>query len=356
MDRRWNKLGEILVKKSGKVKPGEKVMIAMVEPESFELAKAVYEEVIKAGGYPQVQFLSEEFKHSLLKFGNINQITRNPDIEMWGMEWADVYFGLRGAHNFGELGEISSDKIAEHQKVMGRVSTERWKKTRWTLIRIPTEAFAVQANCDLPTLMDMFFEACFVNLEEKQKEFNRIISYLNKGKKIRIVGKKTDLSFSVEGRNWEAATGLWNMPDGEIETSPICDTVDGTIFFEHPGVLGGRLMNDISFTWEKGKLINAECSTEKDFFKSIIFDNPGAQAIGEFAFGTNPKLTRFCNDILFDEKIYGTMHIAMGRAYANTGGKNKSSIHWDIIKDIRLPGSVVYLDGIPIHKEGEFLI
>jgi len=184
MDRRWNKLGEILVKNSGRVKPGEKVMIAMVEPEAFELTKAVYQEVIKAGGYPQVQVLSEEFKHSLLKFGSEVQIKHEPDLEMEGMKWADVYFGLRGAHNFGELGEISADKIATHQEIMGRVSTERWKNTRWVLCRIPTEAFAVQANCDLPSLLDMFFDACFFDPSDKREYYDKIVNKLNKGKKM----------------------------------------------------------------------------------------------------------------------------------------------------------------------------
>jgi len=358
MDRRWNKLGEILVNKSAKVKSGEKVMIAMVEPEAFELTKAVYEEVIKVGGYPQVQILSEEFKHSLLKFGNDAQIQRDPDLEMYGMDWADVYFGLRGAHNFGELGEISTEKIAKHQEIMGRVSTQRWKNTRWVLCRIPTEAFAVQANCDLPSLMDMFFNACFFDFSTQKDFYNKILDKLNKGKQIRIVGEKTDLSFSIEGRKWclLAADSASNMPEGEIFTGPVCETIDGEIYFEHPGVLGGKLMNDISFKWDKGKLISATCSTQQEYFHSIIYDNPGAQTIGEFAFGLNPEMTRFCNDILFDEKIFGTIHIAMGRAYPITGATNKSSIHWDIIKEMRSQGSVVFLDGEPIFKEGKFLI
>ena len=356
MDRRWNSLGEILVNKSAKIKPGEKVMIAMVEPEAFELAKAVYEEVVKAGGYPQVQMLSEEFKHSILKYGNTSQISWVPDIEMWSMQWADVYIGLRGAHNLGELGEVSVDKLAVQQEAMGKVSKARWENTRWTLVRIPTEAFAVQANCDLPSLMDMFFDASFVDSEKEAKKWSKISEKLEKGKIIRIVGEKTDLSFSVEGRKWFSDfEEPINVPAGESFTSPICSSIDGTIYFENPGILGGKLMKDITFTWKKGKLISASSSTNQEFFHSIIFDNPGAQTIGEFALGTNREMTRFCTDILFDEKIYGTMHMAMGRAFKIAGGKNDSSIHWDIIKDTRLPGSTIYLDGEPILKEGEFL-
>ena len=356
MDRRWNKLAEILVKKSAKIKSGEKVMIAMVEPEAFDLTKAVYEEVIKVGGYPQVQMLSEEFKHSILTYGNKDQNSWVPEIEMWGMNWADVYIGLRGAHNLGELGEVPSHKLAIQQEAMGQVSRERWEKTRWTLVRIPTEAFAVQANCDLPSLLDMFFEASFVDVEKEAQKWKEIAKKLEKGKIIRIVGEKTDLSFSVEGRKWFSDfSEPINVPAGETFTSPICSSIDGTIYFENPGILGGKLMKDITFTWRSGKLINASSSTNEDFFHSIVFDNPGAQTIGEFALGTNREMTRFCTDILFDEKIYGTMHMAIGRAFKIAGGKNDSSIHWDIIKDTRLPGSVIYLDGEPILKEGQFL-
>ena len=146
MDNRWKKVADLLVNKSVHVKPGEKVMIAMVEPEAYDLAKCVYAAVIKAGAYPQVQMLSEEFKHSILRYGNNEQIARVPDMENWGMDWADVYIGLRGAHNLFEMYDIPNDKLAIHQKAMGVVSNNRWAKTRWILIRIPTDAFAVEAR------------------------------------------------------------------------------------------------------------------------------------------------------------------------------------------------------------------
>jgi aminopeptidase len=145
------------------------------------------------------------------------------------------------------------------------------------------------------------------------------------------------------------------MPDGEISTAPVTGTENGNIYFEFPGVLGGRLVRDIHLAWENGVLVRAESSTEQDFLRSILDRDEGSKAIGEFAFGTNPKVTRFSNDILIDEKIGGTIHIALGRAYPECGGTNKSAIHWDIVKDTRKEGTV-YLDGKPILENGKILL
>ena len=355
MDKRWEKLGEILVNYSTRVVPGEKVIIAMIEQETYPLARGVYQADIKAGAFPQVQFLSETLRHSVLKYGNQEQIKWVPEMELWGMEWADVYIGLRGAHNLFELQEIPSDKLAINQRAMGVVSTKRWQDTRWCLIRVPNSDFAQQAETDEETITDMFFNSCFLDWEKELGKWNTWCDRLNKSKKVQIIGKNTDLSFSVKGRTWIPFAGTNNMPDGEILTAPVTETVNGTISFEHPGVLGGRLIKDIRLTWHDGKLTDASSSTEEKFFQSIINQDKGSSLPGEFAFGTNFKVDRFCNDILIDEKIGGTIHIALGRAYSECGGTNQSPIHWDIVKDIRQEG-VVLIDEKPILEKGKILL
>jgi aminopeptidase len=355
MDPRWERLGNLLVTYSTRVQPGERVMIAMIEPDTFPLAQAVYRAVIKAGGFPQVQFLSETLRHSLLRYGSDEQIAWVPEIEAYGMEWADVYIGLRGAHNLYELQDIPADVLAANQKAMGTVSTLRWEKTRWCLIRVPNESFAQSAQTDGETILDMFFESCFLDWEKEVATWSAWAEILNRGKDVKIEGVKTDLRFSVQDRKWVPFGGINNMPDGEIATAPVNGTEDGSIYFEFPGVLGGRLVRDISLTWEKGKLVRAESSTEQDFLRSILDRDEGAKSLGEFALGTNPYVTRFCNDILLDEKIGGTIHLALGRAYPECGGTNQSAIHWDIIKDTREKG-VVYLDGKPILEKGKILL
>lgn len=355
MDKRWKQLSNLLVDYSMKVQPGEKVMIAMVEMETYPLVLALSEAVIKAGAYPQVQFLSEELNRLLLKHGNREQINRVPEIEAHGMEWADVYFGLRGAHNLDVFWDIPADKLSALRRAMGKVSTLRWEKTRWCLLRVPNAALAHQAGVDEQTVTDMFFNSCLQDWPGLSREWQRQADILGQGREVRVIGRETDLRFSIAGRTWEVFDGKLNMPDGEIATSPVETSVDGHIYFDFPGVLGGRLLEDIRLRWNKGKLVQATAATHQDFLQAVTRTDPGASRIGEFAFGTNQAITRYSRDILLDEKIGGTIHIALGRAYSSTGGTNTSAIHWDIVKDMREEGQV-YLDGKLIFEKGNLLI
>jgi aminopeptidase len=355
MDPRWDRLGHLLVNHSTAVKPGERVMIAMSEVESYPLARAVYRACIQAGAYPQMQFLSEELNRQVLKFGSAEQIGWIPEIEAHGMEWADVHIGLRGAYNLDLFWDIPVEKLALFRKAAGKVSSLRWQKTRWCLVRVPNAALAQQAGLDEETLTNMFFEACFLDWPVVGREWQRQAHILSQGRQVHLAGEGTDLSFSVAGRVWDAGFGQLNMPDGEIGVAPVESTVEGCITFEFPGVLGGRLMHNICLRWHKGELVEAASSTNQEYLRSILQTDPGASRIGEFAIGTNPAVTLFCKDILLDEKIGGTVHIALGRAYPQGGGTNQSAIHWDIVKDTRQNGEII-LDGRLIFKDGRMLI
>jgi aminopeptidase len=355
VDPRWKKLGELLVSWSAGVKPGERVMISMGEIDTFPLVRGVYEAVIRAGGFPQVQFLSEALRHQLLKYGTPDQLSWVPEIEAHGMEWADVYFGLRGASNLHEHDDISAERLSLNQGAMGTVSTLRWQKTRWCLVRVPNAAFAQAAETDEETITEMFFAACLRDWKGDGERWRRWAARLGAGHRVRLTGKDTDLRFSVAGRTWLAADGRINMPDGEIMTAPVEDSVEGEIYFEFPGVLSGRLVRDIRLRFKAGKLVEATSSTNQDFLRSVLSSDAGAGIVGEFAMGTNMAVDRFCKDILIDEKIGGTVHLAMGRSYPECGGRNTSAIHWDIVKDIRSEGAV-FLDDRPVLKNGEFLL
>lgn len=353
MDKRWQQLGDLVVNYSTAVKPRERVMIAMSEADTLPLAEAVYAAALRAGAYPQVQYLSETLRHALLKVGNEEQVGWIPEIEAYGMEWADVYIGLRGAYNLHIHADIPAARLSLNQRALGKVSTLRWEKTRWCLIRVPNAAFAFQAETDAETVEEMFFAACLLDWEQESAAWRNWAATLNRGSQVRIVGKETDLTFSVAGRKWIVGDGKTNMPDGEIFTAPVTSSIDGQIYFEDPGVLGGRLMHDIRLRWERGKLVEASAGTSADYLQSVVQTDAGASLIGEFAFGTNPHVTRFTKDILIDEKIGGTVHIALGRAYAESGGDNQSAIHWDIVKDIRRQGAI-YVDGRIVLQGGEF--
>lgn len=355
MDKRWQQLGELLVQYSTGVQAGERVMIAMAEVETYPLAHAVYEAVIKAGAYPQIQFLSESLRHALLKYGNEAQLRWLPEVEAFGMEWADVYFGLRGGYNLDEHADIPAERLALNQAAVGQISALRWQKTRWCLVRVPNVAFARQAETDLETITDMFFNACFLDWETEAQRWRRRAEKLNHGKQVRLVGRETDLSFSVEGRKWLVFDGRINMPDGEIYTAPVNETLNGHIYFEFPGVMSGRLVHDIRLRWQAGQLVEATSTTHQDFLRQLLQTDAGASLPGEFAFGLNPHVNRFCKDILLDEKMGGTIHLALGRAYPECGGTNQSALHWDIVKDLRREG-VVYLDDTPIFENGKLVV
>ena len=355
MDKRWYEVADLLVNHATKIKKGEKVFIAMYEAHTEDLVTAICQKIFENGAYPQVQFLSEKIRNKLLQYGNEEQLQHIPDIEMLGIEWADVYLGIRGAFNLGETWNIESEKRSLNQVVNGKISKARWEQTRWCLIRVPNSDMASQAQIPYERLLDDFFKSCLIDWELKKQEWNKLKEYLEKGKNIRIVADNTDLSFSVENRKWVIFDGTMNLPDGEIATAPITETVNGYIKFNKPAILGGQLFNDVSFKWENGVLIDLQCSNNNQLLKKIISSDSGSSLIGEFAFGLNDALKNFCNDILLDEKINGTIHIALGRAYKECGDINDSSIHWDMVLDTRSK-SIIYMDDKKIFENGKFII
>ncbi|MBQ8996285.1 MAG: aminopeptidase [Oscillospiraceae bacterium] len=350
-DKRWEELGKVLIHDSLKVTQGERVMIAMYETETYPLMLSCYAEVIKAGGYPQVQFMSEALKHQVLRYGNEEQISWIPEIESYGMEWADCYLALRGAFNMNECWDIPNEKIAKYQKAMGVISSMRWQKTRWALIRVPNERFAQQAHVSYDKIMDMFFNACLlVDWDEELKEYNRIKARLEQGSEIHLVGRGTDLTFRFDDNPWTPEIAADNIPGGEIFVTPKWRTVNGYISYEFPATIGGKVIHGLSYTFKDGYVTEIRCNNDLDYVTAILDSDEGSRRIGEFAFGMNKYIDTVTTDILIDEKFGGTIHTALGRPY---DGSYYSAIHWDIIKDTRTEAKI-YLDGELIFENVTF--
>ncbi|MDP2966614.1 MAG: aminopeptidase [Pelolinea sp.] len=356
-DKRWKTLGEVFVNKCLKLQPGEKLMIAQEEPETWPLALATYEAAIKAGGYPQIQLKSAYLRYAFMKYGTEAQYSWVPEIEALSMDWADCYVALRGGYSFSTFHDISADVLAKNMVAHGKVSTLRWQKTRWLLSRVPNETFAQHASLDLETVVDMYFDACLMDYEAAMVEWREWAKKMvsDKPQLVHITGKNTDLEFEIDGRTWVATDLEGNIPGGEVGTTPINnEKLNGQIYWENPGVFGGRLIPDMCVEWKKGKLVKATSSKNEDFLNNVLSTDEGASLLGEFAFGTNKGLKHFTNDILWDEKIYGTLHIAFGRAYPQYGGENKSAIHWDVVKEMRNKGGVT-VDGKYVMSNGDLL-
>jgi len=354
-DLRWKQLADILVNYSTKVRKNEKVFITMMEPESLPLVEQVYSKVVQAGGLPQVEYVSAILEKELMRHGTIDQINWIPEIQAYGMEWADVYIGLRGFRNPFEFSGISAERIAAHKKALGITSAMRTEQTRWVLIRLPNEAFAQQSQTSLDDMMQFFFNATIKDWTKETKRYKEIANVFQQGNNVRIIGKDTDIKFSTEGRIYEVGDGQFNMPDGEIFTSPVDDSANGYITFEFPGIYGSKLIEGIYLEFINGKVVKASAKSNQDLLLNILNTDEGSKQLGEFGVGTNFGIDRFSYDILFDEKIGGTIHLALGRAYAKCNGVNKSALHWDIIKDLREEGAV-FLDGVKVIENGKFLI
>ena len=272
------------------------------------------------------------------------------------MQWADVYIGLRGASNPNELHGIAPERItAFRRRALGKVSALRTEKTRWVLVRVPNAAFAQQAGLSTDEMMEFFFDATLLDWQEESKRYDAIRDFMQTTEEVRIVGKGTDLRFKTTGRKYLIDDGHINMPGGEIYTAPIDDSAEGNIYFEFPAVFAGQYIEGIKLSFSKGKVVEASADINEALLLKLLEMDDGAKRIGEFGVGANYGISRYCYDLLFDEKIGGTVHIALGRAYRECGGINQSAFHWDLIKDLREEGAL-YMNGKKFIEKGEFLI
>lgn len=355
LDERWRRLAEILVHYSTRIQAGERVMINMMETDTQPLVEAVYETVLKAGAYPEVYYSSDFLKRSLMINGSDEQVDWSPEVESYGMEWADAYIGLRGSRNPFEFSGIPTARLAAHRRAMGRVSSKRNELTRWVLVKVPNEAFAQQAGSSLDQTMDFFFNACLRDWKAERARMTRLADAFQAAERVRIVGTETDLTFSTRGRTYAVGDGEFNMPDGEIFTSPLDGTAEGHVYFEFPGVYANQRIPGIRLTFRQGRVVDARSEDNQSFLEQILDLDEGVRSLGEFGVGLNDGVDRWTYEILFDEKIGGTIHLALGRAYAECGGVNQSSVHWDIVKDLRTKGAI-HLDDRKVFEDGRWLL
>ncbi|MHA1805785.1 MAG: aminopeptidase, partial [Promethearchaeota archaeon] len=253
---------------------------------------------------------------------------------------------------------------APARKELSKIFQERSAKgeLRWTVVPFPCEAHAQEASMDLDSYFDFVEKALFLDKENPILEWQKlgekqeqIVSFLNTVNDLQVLGEDTELSLSVKGRTWINCCGLKNLPDGEIFTGPVEDSVNGHIRFTYPGIYNGREIENVYLEFQNGKVIKATATKGEELLKELLtIEN--ANIMGEFAIGMNHGITRFSKNILFDEKLGGTIHCAIGSGYSETGSKNVSSIHWDLIKDMKVPGSKIIADGKVIYQEGQWKI
>ena len=258
------------------------------------------------------------------------------------MRWADVHVSFRGMASPPKE-QQDPVRLAAQRRGKGVISTLRWQETRWSLVRVPTSEWAELIGVPYETLLDEFFAGCIADWGTVAARWGRLCEELNTEDTVRIVSDDTDLTLSTRGRTWITFAGEANLPDGEIATAPVDDAVDGHITF--PGTLwfAGARVTDLRLEFERGLVVNATASEGIELVNELLETDGGSRRVGELGVGTNAKITTFTGDLLIDEKILGTVHIALGRAYPACGGINESALHWDIVKDLRGPSGYLYV-------------
>lgn len=366
MDNRVTKLAQVLLKYSLNLKAGDKLLIQGGQA-TIPLIKEVYREAVKMGVYPQVDLGIEELTEIMLKHGNDEQIMYIPESAKTAFETVDAILTIWGEKNTRMLTNIDASKMklrSRGRRQLIDIFERRMasKELKWCGTQFPTQADAQEASMSLEEYEDFVYGAGYIDLEnpiekwqEVREQQERICRILDTKKEIRIVSKDTDIRMSVEGRKWINCCGNENFPDGEVFTSPIEDSVEGYIRFSFPGIYAGREIEDIRLKFEKGKVVEATAAKGEELLLELLDTDEGAKFLGEVAVGTNYGIKKFTKNMLFDEKIGGTVHLAIGRGFPEAGSKNSSAIHWDMLCDMR-DGGEIYADGELIYKDGKFII
>ncbi len=365
-DPRIEKLANLLVNYSVAVKPGDKVVIkggALAEP----LLKAVYIEVLNAGGYPFTMIGLPGTDQLFYRYASHEQLEHIPDPVKLIYETYDVFISIGAADNTRALSGVDPEKFM----VQSRASSDLMKlylqraaagELRWTGTLFPTNAYAQDAEMSLSEYEDFVYRACMPDPEDPLgfwKSFSarqkKVVDWLKGKDHIHVIGPDTDLHLSVAGRTFINCDGKENMPDGEVFTGPVENSVEGCVFFSYPAIYQGREVTGIRLWFEGGKVVKALADKGEDLLLKALDTDEGARYVGEFAIGTNEGIDRFTRQILFDEKIGGSFHMAVGAGYPESGSKNESAIHWDMICDLR-QGGEIWVDEELLYKDGRFVI
>lgn len=366
LDPRLDKLANVLVRYSTCVQPGE--MVALVAPPLAEpLVLALYREILQAGGHPLVHMEPEAETELLLKHGNAQQLAQANPFETWMVENCDVGIYLLAPKNTRALTQLDPTRQAQREGGRRRRMTAFLQRAakgqfRWSVAQMPCQAAAQEAELSLAEYEDFVFRAClldsadpigaFYALSERQQ---RLIDSLQNAKELRFrTPDGTDLTLAIKSRTWMNSDGRENLPDGEIFTAPIEDATQGVVHITFPALHKGREMAGIRLAFRGGRVVDASAARGEGYLIGLLDQDPGARVLGEIALGCNYAIDRPTRNALFDEKIGGTFHVALGASYPATGGLNVSALHWDLVSDLR-QGGIVEADGIAISRNGKFL-
>ena len=366
IDQRLEKLADVLVNYSTAVKAGDKVRITGA-PVCRPLVVAIHRAVLRAGGFPIASLVPDELGENLLAEGNDAQLRFEDPLQQFAIETVDVNIGLWGGDNTKALSGNDPARQALVSQARRKYMATFMKrfgegKLRWVGTQFPTHSSAQDAEMSQSAYADFVFRAGLLHLDdpaaawrEVSKRQQRVVDYLNGKHEVRFVTPQgTDLRLGIDGRKWINCDGHENFPDGEVFTGPIETATEGVVCYSFPACYSGREVHNIRFEFRGGRVVNASANKGEEFLFAMLDQDAGARVLGEIAIGTNYSIKRYSKNTLFDEKIGGTFHAAVGSAYPETGGLNESGLHWDMVCDLR-QGGQVFVDGKLISENGRFL-
>lgn len=358
-DPRLNRLAEILIDHSCQLKPGEKILIEAIDLPDPALVCLLVELAADRGAHPLVTWKNNTVLRSLYRTGTKTNIGLAGDFEKARMEQMDAYIGIRGASNSSQFADVPIGQMDLYQQLWWqRVHSEvRVPRTRWVVLRYPTDSMAQAANMSTEAFEDFYFRVCTADYARMAKDQEPLVRRMQAADKVRIVSPGTDLELSIKGMNVRPCHGQRNIPDGEVFTAPIRDSVNGKIRYNTLSRYQGTIFQDIEFEFRNGKIVKAACANEVEKLNQVLDADPGARYIGEWSIGCNNHVRQPMLDTLFDEKIGGSIHLTPGNAYDECDNGNRSRVHWDLVL-IQTPaygGGQIWFDGKLIRENGKFV-
>lgn len=356
MDPRYSKLAKTLCGHSAKIAQGEHVLLDLSETPA-EMAEALIAEISARGAYPHAEICNPRINRALALAATPERLAVAAECALEKIKKMDAYIAIRGASNIFENSDVPQANMAKIAAAMKPAVDWRVNKTKWVVLRWPTPAMAQQAQMSSEAFEDFYFRVCTMDYGRMEEGMEAARRLMESADKVHITGPGTDLSFSIKSMPAIPCGGQYNIPDGEIFTAPVRDSVEGTVSYNAPTVYNGISFDSITLTFEKGKIVDASACAKTADLKKILSSDEGASYIGEFAMGFNPHIVSPMRDILFDEKIAGSFHFTPGQAYENADNGNRSRIHWDMVC-IQTPewgGGEISFDGKVVRRDGLFV-
>ena len=365
-DVRLQRLAQVLVRYSLGIKKGDRFAI-MTYPAATPLVQELVRESLRAGGFPETFVVLPDVQEIVLKEGSDEQLSYIPAAQRMIFEEYETLLQLFSQENTKELSGVDPARMALQQEARRDLMHTYMQRSaagsfRWCIAMFPTNAYAQDANMSLSDFEDFVYRACFLDdpdpvarWQELSRQQEHLVQWLKGRHTIHLRGQDTNLTLSVDGRTFINSAGHKNFPDGEFFTGPVEDSANGYIRYSFPASFGGRSVEDVRLRFENGVVVEAQAGQGQDYLDKMLSLDEGAKRLGEFAFGNNRNVDRCTKNVLFDEKMGGTVHLALGASIPETGGINQSALHWDMVCDLRT-GSEIRVDGELFCKNGEFVV